>query len=177
MSNFKNILMGAACFLLPGCGSNSIETYQDRPQKFDLRNFFEGDVEGSGAIFDLSGVQTRSFTVKLKGTWTGNKGVLQEWFVFNDGEKTERTWTITFNDDTHFTGSAGDVVVPAEGSQRGNAVNMSYVLRVPYKESTIDLSMDDWMYLIEEGLVLNRTSMKKFGFKVGEIVLFMKKSK
>ena len=33
------------------------------------------------------------------------------------------------------------------------------------------------IYLIEDDLILNRTSMKKFGLKVGEIMLFMKKSK
>ena len=74
-----------------------------------------------------------------------------------------------------FIGRAKDIIGNAEGVQSGNAVNLHYTLQVPYKDSTIDLAMDDWMYLIEGNIILNRTSMKKFGFKVGEIVLFMKK--
>ena len=63
----------------------------------------------------------------------------------------------------------------AKGRVNGNAVNLNYVLNIPYKDSTMNLDMDDWMYLTEKNTIVNRTSMKKFGFKVGEIVLVMKK--
>ena len=76
-----------------------------------------------------------------------------------------------------FTAKAGDVVGEAQGSQIGNAVNLRYTLNVPYNKSTINLKMDDWMYQINTDTVLNRTAMRKFGLKVGEVVLIMKKKK
>ncbi len=176
MKKIKTFIIGIFCILIPGCTNNTIEAYGDRKTKVDLRNFFKGDIEGWGAVFDYKGQQTRSFSVKIIGTWqTPDKGVLQEWFEFDDGEKTERIWDIVFSNEQLFIGKAKDVIGDADGTQNGNAVNLHYTLRIPYKDSTLDLNMDDWMYLIEENLILNRTTMKKFGFKVGEIVLFMKK--
>jgi hypothetical protein len=90
-------------------------------------------------------------------------------------KKTERKWHIEFSDNSMFVAGAGDVIGEAKGIQNGNAINMHYVLSVPYDGSTINLKMDDWMYLVDKDIILNRTSMKKFGFKVGEVVLFMKK--
>jgi len=176
MQKFKAFIIGFFCLFIPGCINNNIEDYNNRKTKIDLRNYFKGEVEGWGAVFDYQGKQTRSFSVKLIGTWeTPDKGKLEEWFVFDDGEKTERVWDIVYSNQQMFIGRAKDIIGNAEGVQSGNAVNLHYTLQVPYKDSTIDLAMDDWMYLIEGNIILNRTSMKKFGFKVGEIVLFMKK--
>jgi hypothetical protein len=175
MKKIQLIIMSIICFLIPGCNNNSIEHYNSKKNKVDLRSFFNGDIEAWGALFDYQGRQTRTFYAAIKGTWEQNNGVLEEWFVFDDGEKTERKWDVHFSDDQIFTGTAKDVIGTAHGRQNGNAVNLHYVLNVPYNNSTINLNMDDWMYLVGDKVIVNRTSMKKFGFKVGEIVLFMKK--
>ena len=157
----------------------TIDFYQqhakERKYPLDLRQFFQGDIEGWGALFDWSGRQTRSFYVQIKASWQGNQGVLDEWFTFDDGEKVYRQWKVDYRDDQTFEARAGDVVGVAQGLTAANAVNMNYVLRLPYKDSTIDVSMDDWMYQVEDGVVLNKTAMKKWGFKIGEISLIMKK--
>ncbi len=51
----------------------------------------------------MSGKIEMQFTVDMIGTWTGNKGVLDEKFVFSDGRKDERKWTIEFQTDHQFT--------------------------------------------------------------------------
>ena len=48
---------------------------------------------------------------------------------------------------------------------------LDYVLQVPYKDGTLDIRIDDRMYLVEEGLLLNESRMTKFGFTVGYILL------
>ncbi len=174
MKKLQIFLLSIICFLIPGCTNNSIDYYANKKNKVDLRSFFDGDIDGWGAIFDYQGRQTRSFYVKIKGTWNQNQGTLDEWFEFDDGEKTERTWQISFSNDKIFTATAKDVIGSAHGEQNGNAVNIRYVLQIPYNGSTINLSMDDWMYHVEKDIILNRTSMKKFGIKLGEIVIFMK---
>jgi hypothetical protein len=92
-------------------------------------------------------------------------------------KKSTRKWEVYFSNNHLFKANAHDVVGNANGVQKGSAVNLNYVLEVPYKNSTIKLSMDDWMYKIQDNIVINKTSMKKFGIKVGELVLFMKKKK
>jgi hypothetical protein len=175
MKKIQLFIMSIICFLIPGCSNNKIDYYDSKKDKIDIRSFFDGEIEGWGGIFDYQGRQTRSFTVKIKGAWEKDKGILDEWFVFDDGEKTERKWNIEFSNNSIFVAGAQDVIGQAKGIQNGNAVNMNYVLTLPYNGSTINLKMDDWMYLVDKDIILNRTSMNKFGFKVGEVVLFMKK--
>jgi hypothetical protein len=52
---------------------------------------------------------------------------------------------------------------------------MKYLLRVPYGDGTIDVRMDDWMYLITPDTLINETTMTKWGFDVGELVLVIHK--
>ena len=63
------------------------------------------------------------------------------------------------------------MVGTAAGAAAGNALNWGYVLRVPYGERSLDVRLDDWMFLIDEGTMLNRAEMRYFGFRVGEITI------
>ena len=85
-----------------------------------------------------------------------------------------RTWKIT-KDGGRYTGTAGDVVGTAQGEAQGNALRWNYVLALPVDGRTWHLDMDDWMYLIDEKTMLNRTTMSKFGVKVGEVTLAFRK--
>lgn len=174
--NFLLVSLIGGIALMRIFSHNSLSAYKDRNPKVDLKSFFNGDLEGWGGFFDHSGSQIRSFSLRLKGTWINDKeGILEEWFEFDDGKKTERKWDVTFIDDAIFVGKAADVIGQAHGAQMGNAVNAHYTLRVPFKGGTKDFVMDDWMYQITPGVILNRVKMKKFGFPVGELVLMMKK--
>ena len=35
--------------------------------------------------------------------------------------------------------------------------------------------MDDWMYLMDEDTLINRTLMSKFGVEVGQVTLFFRR--
>jgi len=170
-----SILTGLLVFLGGCAGGPKIEDYADRKPAIDIRHYLNGNVEAWGVLLDRSGVVTEQFHVVMKGTWKGNDGTLEEKFTFSSGKKDERVWTVHFTDDHHFTASAHDVIGTATGKQYGNAVNMNYILRVPVDGTTYDLSMDDWMYLMTDDTLINRTEMRKFGFKVGELVLTFKK--
>jgi hypothetical protein len=67
------------------------------------------------------------------------------------------------------------VVGVARGQQVGLAFQWQYNLNVPVDNDVIELSLDDWMYKIDEHRVFNRTKMKKFGVTVAEITLFFDK--
>ena len=38
-----------------------------------------------------------------------------------------------------------------------------------------EVKLDDWMYLIDENTMANRSFMSKFGVEVGQITLFFRK--
>ena len=56
-----------------------------------------------------------------------------------------------------------------------STVQMNYVLRVSYGDGTLDVRMDDWMYLITPDTLINQTTMSKWGIDVGEVVLVIQK--
>ena len=167
-----SILIAMICF--NSCSTN-IKTYSDKSPKFDMRRYFDGELEAWGILKNRSGKVTRSFTVKMTGKWQGNEGTLEEHFVFDDGQKDHRIWKIKMIDDNNFTASAGDVVGTASGQQYGNAMKMKYVLTVPVDGKKYDIKIEDWMYLIDEKSLINSSELRKFGFKVGSLTIGFKK--
>ncbi len=165
-----------AIMFLSGCSSTKIDEYAGRQPVLDLREFFNGDIDADGVFFNRSGLVEKQFHVVMKGSWKGNDGKLEEWFTYSDGSKSTRVWTIKFNDDNTFSGTAPDVIGEAKGQQAGNASHMKYVLRVPMKGGkTVDVSMDDWLYKLDDKVMINKVAMSKFGFQVGELVITFKK--
>ena len=162
--------------LLTGCTEAKVEDYEAKAgPKMDIREYLNGDLEAWGTLFQRDGTADPQFFVKMKGEWHGNEGTLSEDFTYIDGTKKHRLWHFSMKDDHHFTGTADVVIGVGEGKHFGNAVNMKYVLQVPYKGSTINLTMDDWLYRIDDNHVINRTKMSKFGLSAGELVIGFRK--
>jgi Protein of unknown function (DUF3833) len=155
---------------ITGCSSPTPADYANVKPTLDIREYMNGNFKAHGVIFDWRGRASRHFVATIKGTWNGNEGTLDEHFVYSDGTTDTRIWKLTFSDDTNFTGTAGDVVGKGVGSQQGNALNMKYVLRHKQEDGgTIDVTIDDWMYLTAEGVLLNKSKIYKFGIPVGEL--------
>ena len=112
----------------------------------------------------------------MTGRWSGPKGTLTEHFTYSDGTETEREWRIAFADGGCFRATAHDVVGEAVGRQAGNAAVMRYRLRIPRGRHGIVIAMEDWLFLMPDGVLLNRTRMSKFGLKVGELVVAFRKA-
>lgn len=161
--------------LLVSCSSATVDEYRDMQPKLVLREFFNGEMQAWGQFQDRSGKVVKRFQVRLIGTWKGNEGELQEYFLYDDGSKSERVWYLTDLGDGHYRGKAADVVGEAQGTAAGPALNWRYVLRLPVGKKTYDMQMDDWMYLQDEHTLINRTAMSKYGFHVGDITLFFRK--
>ncbi len=171
----KKLTLILLTMTLFSCSTKKVENYSDKNPKFDIQQYFSGKTEAYGIMQDRSGKVTRRFSVKMEGVVKNNQLTLQEYFLFDDGEKQERVWVVDMKDANHFTATAGDVVGVAKGKQFGNALQMNYVLRVPYKGTTLDLSVDDWMYLIDEQSLINVSEIKKFGFVVAKLTIGFKK--
>jgi len=170
----KSVLIGTVALALAGCATVDVANYRAERPPLDLAQYFNGTVDGWGMVQDRSGQVLRRFTVRIDAKWDGNRGTLDEHFEFSDGEKQNRVWTLV-KDGDRYTETAADVVGAGQGTQQGNAFHMRYVLRVPWSGRTIDLDMDDWMWRIDDQTVLNRATMTKFGFRVGEVTLSFRK--
>lgn len=157
--------------LLSACGSAGIKDVIIRSPALVPEEFFAGNLAASGVIKNRSGQVTRSFTAAIKAYWIDGTGTLEEEFLFNDGERQRRVWTLRPQPDGTYHGTAGDVRGTAIIEVAGNQMNLNYVLQVPYKGRTVDIRIDDRMYLTADGILLNESRMSKFGFTVGYILL------
>lgn len=170
MKLLHSLIMFSGIVLLSSC-TPGVQHYEDQQPSFVPSAFFNGQLQAVGIVQDFKGEVTRRFTADIVAEWQGNRGVLDEQFVFDDGEEQSRCWRLTQQGD-ELTGTAGDVIGEAKGQAKGNTLNWQYVLRVAMDDGdSIDLHLDDWLYLVTEDHLINRTQMHKFGLPVGEITL------
>jgi len=177
---FENYLTHIAVFIsvvmLSSCGSIDVQTYSDYKPVMMPELFFNGPMTAHGVVKNRAGKVIRYFNADIKGSWNGESITLDEDFIFNDGEKQKRVWTITKQTDGTYIGTAGDVVGEAVGKISGNSMYLKYVLAVAYKGGTINITIDDRMYLVDPNILINESVMTKFGVNVGQIILVIKKN-
>lgn len=161
----------ATTLVLQGCASQNLQGYAAEKPMLDLRNYFSGTLDAWGIFQDRRGHIVRRFTVVMHCQWQGDRGTLEEHFTYSDGTTQQRTWQLIRHQDGRYTGTAGDVVGEAQGQTSGNAFHWNYTLRLPVGESIYEVQLDDWMYLVDERVMLNRTRMTKFGVHLGDLTL------
>jgi Protein of unknown function (DUF3833) len=164
-------LSGGTLATLNGCASTDPSVYAKEQPPLDLKTYFNGTIDAWGLFQDRSGQVIKRFTVVMNCTWQGNQGVLDEDFSYSDGTKQKRIWRITETAPGQFTGKADDVVGEAIGRSAGNAFNWRYVLALPVDGTVYNVNFDDWMYLIDNKIMINKAVMSKFGFRLGEVLL------
>jgi hypothetical protein len=158
--------------LLTSCTSVQVKDYGEEKPVLDLSRYFDGTIDGWGMFQDRSGKVLKRFSVRIDASWKDNVGTLDEHFAWSDGKKTRRVWTLTRVDEHNYTGTAADVVGTARGEAYGNALRWRYVLNLEVDDGkTYEVDFDDWMYLIDDRTLLNRSYMSKFGFELGQVTL------
>ena len=165
-------LLSAVAVVLAGCASSPTPAdYARETPQLELRKYFDGPLTAHGIFTDRSGKVLRRFSVKMTGTWNGNQGVLDEDFTYSDGKKERRVWRLTDHGNGRYSGRADDVVGEAVGMAAGNALNWRYTLALPVDGRVWEVQFDDWMYLMDERVMLNKAVMSKFGITLGEVTL------
>lgn len=172
----KVFLMLSLGLLLSACAGPKVADYANETPRLDLRQYFNGSVIGHGIFTDRSGHIVRRFVVKMTCSWEGDKGILDEDFLYSDGTKERRIWRLTRQADGSYIGTADDVIGQAVGQVAGNSLQWRYTLAVPVQGRTWHFDFDDWMVLVDENTMLNKATMSKWGVRVGEVTLsFTKK--
>ncbi len=157
--------------LLSGCASQQIADYATEKPTLDLRAYFNGTLDAHGVFTDRSGKVVKRFTVVMQCAWQGDEGVLDEDFSYSDGSRQKRVWRLTSLGDGKYVGRADDVVGVANGQVRGNAFYWTYTLSLPVDGTVYEVQFDDWMYLINDRVMLNKARMRKFGLHLGDVTL------
>lgn len=150
----------------------NLEQFENREPELVLEEYFDGKLYAWGIFEDRFGNLRREFQVEIEGTWDGSQLVLDERFLYSDGERDQRIWTITPVGDGLYEGRADDIVGFATGEVRGNALNWRYRMDLKVGDGSWRVGFNDWMYLQPGGVMINRATVSKWGFELGQVTLF-----
>ena len=176
-----SVLFLSLVVLLAGCSvfvpGMKPEDFKDKALKLVPEEYFSGPTRGHGVFFNRFRNLKTSFIVDLVGSWDGNKILsLKESLRYEDGTKSDRTFTITKLSDHEYSVEMADLDGPGKIEVFGNCMRWSYRLRQDVGGGKIvTLTFDDWMFLQEDGVILNRAYASKFGIDLGEVFMSVRK--
>ncbi|MGY6549325.1 MAG: DUF3833 domain-containing protein [Roseinatronobacter sp.] len=149
--------------------------YAKLEPRVDIRQHLSGPLRCEGVIYGPMGRVTSRFVADMEGHWDGNRGVLSEKFTYDSGTRQDREWRLTIGNDGRVLADADDLVGQGTGQQDGATLQLNYTIRLPESAGGHALQVTDWMYLIDEKTIVNRSQFRKFGIKVAELVATMRK--
>lgn len=156
-----------------GFQAQSPKDYANGPT-FNLRKHLNGPIACEGIIYGPTGRVSSRFTADFDASWDGNSGCMTEHFRYDSGTVQDRKWNLTVDEAGNVLADADDLVGHGTGVQSGSSVRLTYRIRLPESAGGHVLDVVDWMYLLDNGTIVNRSQFRKFGIKVGELVATMR---
>ncbi len=169
----KPLITATAAFFISACSINP-ELYNDNKPSLSFSDYFQGKLCAWGTVHDRSEQVTRKFVANIDAFQRNDQVILDEQFIFSDGEKQTRVWQFSETND-QITGTAGDVVGSATGIVYGDSLHLTYSLAIAQDDGTIEVEMDDWLHLVDRNTLMGTTKMTKWGFDVGQINIVIQK--
>ncbi|MGR3617253.1 MAG: DUF3833 domain-containing protein [Paracoccaceae bacterium] len=154
--------------------AQSPEGYASTNPTFVLKTHLSGPILSEGLIYGPTGKMTNSFVAKMVGEWDGDTGTLSEEFTYSNGKQQSRKWFLKLGEGSTFTATADDIVGEAHGIVSGSTIKMEYKIMLPEEAGGHTLAVTDWLYLTENGVIMNKSEMRKFGVKVAELIATMR---
>lgn len=182
MSFLLYVLIGAGLMLIVmvvmsryvSFSAQNSDDYADQGPQFDIRERLNGPIICEGVIYGPTGKVTSRFTADIEASWTGNVCTMKEVFHFDSGNVQNREWKLTLGNDGSIKAEAPDVIGAGSGQQKGSAVLLNYRIKLSDEAGGHVLDTTDWMYLMSNGSIMNRSQFRKFGIKVAELVATMR---
>lgn len=154
-----------------GFRAQETKDYANTGPDFDIRRHLNGPILCEGVIYGPLGRVTSRFIADFEASWDGNHGTMREVFRYDNGSQQDREWRLRVDDSGIIQAEADDLIGAGRGQQLGASVRLDYRIKLPTGHV---LDTTDWMYLVENGAIINRSQFRKFGFKVAELVATMR---
>jgi len=176
---FRRIFARLALLLalpLGACGGTpTLDDFAGATPELELERFLDGKLTAHGIFQDRFGDVRRSFVVDIEGTWDGEVLTLVEDFTYEDGTTERRVWRLTQTGPESWRGTAEGVIGEATGEETGNAFNWRYTIDLPTPDGTLRASFDDWLWQMDDRVMINRAYVTKFGVEIGQLSIFFRR--
>lgn len=176
MRRIKAWLSGLVALPLMACGGTpDLADFTGTTPELEIEEFLSGKLTAHGVFQDRFGDVRRTFVVDIDGVWDGEILTLTEDFVYEDGETEQRIWVLTKTGDETWSGTAEGVVGEAIGIENGNAFNFAYTIDLKTPDGELRATFDDWMWQIDDSVIINRAYVSKFGIEIGQLSIFFRR--
>ncbi len=164
----------AALLLCWGCAACSdpmpVSRFAGDGPAFDPVSFWTGHVQSWGVLENRSGEPDMVVTTDCVGEAEGDGGLhMRQTLRLGDGTVQSRDWHMRRTGAGRFEATANDMVGTAVGEAAGRAFHWSWVLATKPGDSLRDVTMDQWMYGLDDGTMMNRTTIRKLGIILAEV--------
>jgi Protein of unknown function (DUF3833) len=155
--------------LTAGCTEKPIPADITGGPAFNPIEFFNGHTRSWGVIESRSGAPTERIVTESVGVRDGDRLRLIQHLSFQDGTTQQRDWVMWHSGQDRFNATANDMVGTAEGEASGRIFHWQWVLARSPGNPLMNVTMQQWMYYMEDGSVTIRTTVSKLGFIVAEV--------
>lgn len=147
-----------------------LEGFHGTAPALDPVQFFTGHVRSWGVIENRRGQPTQIVTTECQGGPEGPDGLhmVQQLHVGSD-PVTVRDWHMRRSAPGRFEATANDVVGTATGEAVGRAFHWQWTLALDPGNPVKNITMDQWWYALDDGSMLNRTTIRKLGVILAEV--------
>ncbi len=150
---------------LAGCGKPmGPDGFAQSGPLFDPVAFFNGHVTSWGVEETRGGLPSGIVTTDCAGTLNGPDDLSMVQTLHLPGGTTQtRRWHMRRVDAQHYTATANDMAGEADATVSGRALHWRWVLETNPGNGLENVTMDQWMYRMDDGSVMIRTNVTKLG--------------
>ena len=165
------IVICLAASLTASCAPTTDRPAAIRPaQAFDPLAFFVGHTHSWGVMENRSGAPIQSVVTDSQGEQIGPDRLrMVQHLYFQDGKAQERVWTLWRTGDNRFQGTANDMIGTATGDAEGGMFHWQWTLASSPGNPLMNMTVNQWMYRMQDGTVTIRTTISKLGFIAAEV--------
>ncbi|UTW54354.1 DUF3833 domain-containing protein [Kordiimonas sp. SCSIO 12610] len=149
----------------------TVQDFKSISPTLTLEDYFQGKTRAYGLFEDRFGKVRNQFTVQIEGTWDGETLVLDEDFLYSDGETECRRWELKKQGNSGYIGYTDSVVGAAKGEVVANSFNWRYTFNLKVGDNFWKVKFDDWMFLQPDGVLLNKATVTRWGVKLGTVFI------
>lgn len=155
---------------LLGCSkAMPVDGFRATTPAIDPIRFFSGHVKSWGVLEDRSGQPSDIVTTDCTGESDGNTLHMVQRLTIGQDTPTTRTWQMRRAGPNRYEATANDMVGTATGEASGRAFHWTWTLALSPGNDLKNVSMDQWWYLLDDGSMLNRTTVRKLGVILIEV--------
>jgi hypothetical protein len=153
---------------LAGCPSPlPLDKLADTPPRFDPIAFFTGRTASWGVVENRSGEPTGRVVTESVGSPDGADGLtMVQRLTFEDGTAEQREWHLRRTAPQRYEATANDMIGVAVGETFGRTFHWRWVLD---RKDGPSVTLEQWMYLMDGGTMVNRTAISKLGIVLATV--------